>query len=398
MKFLTQLKSAVERKQRYRSLPDFAKREIKRDRAGELGPDLGLDASCQALMKWMSRAQDRSVTSDGGVARVYHVIHGWSASYPETTGYIIPTFIEYAKRTGDAEYRQRAYRMLNWLKSIQFPEGGFQGGKVDSVPVVPVVFNTGQILIGLAAGQKEFGEFGEAMNKAAAWLVGCQDPDGCWRKNESPFAASGEKVYDTHTAWGLFEAARLEPNRNYAQAALANVNWALSHQKPNGWFETCCLTDPKEPLTHTLGYALRGVIEAYRFTGEKRYLEAAQVSAQGLLGALRADGSLPGKLRSDWSSAADWVCLTGLAQIAICWLMLYQDTGKEDYKSAALRANRFVRRTIRLDVPDDIAGGIKGSYPLDGDYSAMEYPNWAAKFLVDGLCLEKDVEGAASKS
>ena len=28
------------------------------------------------------------------------------------------------------------------------PEGGFQGGRIDSVPVVPVTFNTGQILIG----------------------------------------------------------------------------------------------------------------------------------------------------------------------------------------------------------------------------------------------------------
>jgi hypothetical protein len=42
----------------------------------------------------------------------------------------------------------------------------------------------------------------------------------------------------------------------------------------------------------------------------------------GLLRAHCPDGGLPGKLRSDWSADASWVCLTGNVQIAHCWLIL----------------------------------------------------------------------------
>ena len=43
----------------------------------------------------------------------------------------------------------------------------------------------------------------------------------------------------------------------------ATSSWALTKQRVNGWFADCCLNDPTRPLTHTIGYALRGVIEGY---------------------------------------------------------------------------------------------------------------------------------------
>jgi hypothetical protein len=51
--------------------------------------------------------------------------------------------------------------------------------------------------------------------------------------------------------------------------------------------------------------------------------------AAGPLGAISEDGRLPGRLDGAWRPAADWVCLTGAAQIAECWLLLYEDTGEE---------------------------------------------------------------------
>ncbi len=75
------------------------------------------------------------------------------------------------------------------------------------------------------------------------------------------------KTYDTHAAWGLFEAARLEPRAGYGEAAMRNLRWALAHQDDNGWFDERCLSDPSQPLTHTLGYVLRGLIAGYEFTG-----------------------------------------------------------------------------------------------------------------------------------
>jgi hypothetical protein len=171
----------------------------------------------------------------------------------------------------------------------------------------------------------------------------------------------------------------------------------LTHQRKNGWFDRCCLTDDTAPLAHTLGYALRGVLEAFRFTGDPRYLRASRLTADGLLGAVRGDGSLPGRLRPDWSSAAEWACLTGIAQISICWSLLYRETGEERYRNAALAANRYLRRTIGFDLPPEMAGAVKGSFPADGNYCKYEYPNWAAKFFVDALMLESGLGKAGSR-
>ena len=376
-------------------LPAAAKAEIRRDRAGLPLKDAGSQRVLAALMGWLCLAQDRSLSADGGVARDYSLIKGWASSYPETTGYIVNTFLDYARRSGQPVFRERARRMANWLVSIQLPGGGFQGGKIDSTPVVPVTFNTGQILLGLSAAQVEFGGYGEPMRRAADWLVNTQDPDGCWRKHPSPFAAPGEKEYETHVAWGLFEAARVEPDRGYGQAGMANVRWALSSQSPNGWLARCCLDDPTQPLTHTLGYALRGVLEAYRFSGEPALLDAARKTADGLIRASGEDGHLPGRLRSDWSASVEWACLTGVAQVATCWLLMFEHTQETQYRDAAFRANKFVRRTIRVEHPLETLGGVKGSFPVDGDYGQFEYLNWAAKFAADSLMLEIDLQDPA---
>lgn len=371
-----------------------AKRERKRDRDGLPDHDPGCDAVIHEGIAWLGRAQDFSASADGGVARDYSLIKGWGTSYPETTGYIIPTMLAYADQFDSAGSRERAIRMLDWLVEIQLPDGGFQGGKIDSTPVVPVTFNTGQILLGLAAGAADNRDkYFEPMSRAAKWLVDSQDEDGCWRRFPTPFAAPGLKTYETHVAWGLLEAARVSPKVGYGEAAIANVHWALKNQQPNGWFSHCCLSDPVRPLTHTIGYALRGVMEAWRFTEDPHFLDAARRTADGLLGALGTNGHLPGQLSADWSQAANWVCLTGSVQIAFCWMQLYQATGEQRYFDAARKVNAFVRKTVRLDGPPEARGAVKGSFPVDGAYGRFEYLNWAAKFAIDSNLLERSFAG-----
>jgi hypothetical protein len=386
----------------YAQLPAPAKAERRADRKGVPPEDPGIDAVVREGLAWLARAQDNSRSRDGGVARDYSLIDGWNASYPETTGYIVPTFLEGAVRFQDDELRERARRMLDWLVEIQLPGGGFQGGVIGETPVVPVTFNTGQILIGLAAGVETFGDaYLEPMRAAATQLVESQDPDGCWRQFPSPFAKPGEKSYETHVAWGLYEAARQEPDadraRAYAAAATANVEWALGHQRPNGWFGSCCLAFPDRPLTHTLGYVLRGVLEAHRYTDHKPLLEAARRTGEGLLSALQPDGWLPGRLDDEWNGRVPWVCLTGSAQVAHCWLVLYRETGDERFRDGAYAALSFVRRTVRVEGPEETRGAVKGPFPITGAYGPYTYLNWACKFLVDACNLEADVRAQAAE-
>ena len=369
-----------------------ARAESRREQRPEAWQDKPLERVLDQGLAWIGRAQDCSLSADGGVARHYDLVNGWSTSYPETTGYIVPTLITEARVCGDVSLLARARRMLDWLVRIQMPCGAYQGGVVGAIPVVPVTFNTGQILLGLVAGARAFGPaYREAMVAAADWLIQTQDSDGCWRKYPTPYAVPGDKSYETHVAWGLFAAARLESTRGYAEGAMRNLNWALSQQTSNGWFANCCLTDPAAPLTHTIGYVLRGLVEAYLFTGDRNLLQKACQTAEGALQALRPDGFIPGRINCRWDGTVTWCCLTGTAQIAICWLLLYEETGDVRLYQAALAANRYVRHTVRLDGPAETRGAVKGSFPVSGGYARFQYPNWACKFLIDAIRLERSV-------
>jgi len=108
-------------------LPPPHRSERQRDHDTPFEADPGIDAAVKGALDWLRRAQDRSTTGDGGVAHSFSVLNGWTASYPETTGYIIPTFLKCAERFDDADLRQRARRMLDWYLAIQFPARGQRG-------------------------------------------------------------------------------------------------------------------------------------------------------------------------------------------------------------------------------------------------------------------------------
>lgn len=363
-------------------LPAAARRARAADRA-PLGDDIGAHAAIGLGLAWLGRAQDHSASRDGGFARDYDMIKGWATSYPETSGYIVPTMIDAAREHGRADYEMRARACLDWLVTIQFPEGGFQGGRIDQTPKVPVTFNTGQILLGLAAGTAHLDRdrYLEPMRRAAVWLRDSLDADGCWRQHATPFAKPGEKAYETHVSWGLFEAERVAPGEGFAAAGYRQVAWALTKQQPNGWFASNDLEDPRAPLTHTIGYVLRGVVEAWRLSTDPMHLVAALCTARSLARIVDAEGRLAGKLDSNWQPAAPWVCLTGSVQIAHSLFLLAAHA--PELAAPACRLNSYVRRTIQLDGTEDRRGGIKGSHPIDGGYGRWQYLNWAAKFMID---------------
>src|SRR5688572_27700070 len=150
-----------------RRLPVAARRELRRDRKGLPSADPGCAAVVEACLDWLARAQDCSASADGGVARDFSLVNGWATSYPETTGYIVPTLLAAAEARHQGAFKERARRMLDWLSSIQFENGGIQGGKIDASIKVPVTFNTGQVLLGFCAGVRSFNAYSQQMHAAA---------------------------------------------------------------------------------------------------------------------------------------------------------------------------------------------------------------------------------------
>jgi len=365
------------------------------DLVGRRHPVKTPEVHLEGAMRWLCRAQD--ATPDGGVSRSFalrymrsHKRAGWLASYPETTGYIIPTFLAYGALTGDTEYRDRAIRMAQWEVDVQMQSGAVQGGVIDFAPT-PAIFNTGQVLFGWAAAYRETANetFLHAAKRAADFLVAAMDADGAWRRHGSKYARGGVNVYDARTAWGLIEAYRVTNDATHRDAAIRNLNFVLTKQRANGWFEECCLDDNTRPLLHTIAYTMEGLFEAGAILGDMRFTRAAQCAADVLVGKQRPDGSLAGRFDSEWNESASWSCLTGDAQISVVWLRLFQTTHEERYLLAAQKMNRYLSSIQDLAAVDPgIRGGIKGSQPIWGEYGAYELLNWAAKFFADALLLE----------
>jgi len=380
-----------------KSLSSDGQAEVKKDNKEPLPKDPGKAATVVAALDWVVRAQENSASHDGGVARDFSVKKGWATSYPETTGYIIPTLIDGGHYFGNQTYIDSAKKALDWCERIQLESGAFQGGRIEK-EVVPVTFNTGQILIGLAAGVKEFDQYHDAMNRAAQWLVDTMDDDGCWRRFGTPFAEQGEKAYETHVSWGLLEAAKVSGNKEFGDAALKNIRWAITKQHENGWFDDCCLDQPSSPLTHTLGYVVRGILEGYLYSRDETMLQSAMKFAGAISTLIDDEGYLPGRWHKDWTPAVSWVCLTGAVQIAHSLLIIYTETGHDKYLETASKLNEYVRRTVRLEGENEaMIGGIKGSFPIDGLYGRFEYLNWAAKFFIDSNMLEAQIKAESLK-
>lgn len=343
----------------------------------------------RGAIDWLCLAQDvRNGKPDaGGVAAGWSFEDGWLPGYPETTGYIIETFIAAAQYLDRPELVQRAHRMIDWELSLQAADGAFPGhfGEPGSHPVI---FNQGQIMHGLVAGYTALGRSDclEAGVRAGRWLAAQQDSDGCYRR----FEHNGvPHVYNTRALWALAAVGVVAGEADFIAATRRNLDWALMQQTPSGWFATNAFVPGRPPFTHTIAYAIRGFLEVAVLLGEERYLAAAEKAARGLMARQRGDGWLAGTYDDGWTPSADYACVTGVAQMALCWLRLAQATGDKRYRDAAWKAIAYVKRTQRLEDNDAVVrGAIPGSAPIWGAYSRFEFPNWAVKFFADALMMD----------
>ena len=343
----------------------------------------------RGAIDWLCYAQDiRNGEPDaGGVSAGWSFEDGWLPSYPETTGYIIETFLAAAAVLDRPELIERAGRMVDWELSIQLPDGAFPGhfGEVGSQPVI---FNTGQIMHGMVAGYTQLGreECLQAAVRAGHWLGQQQDDDGCWRR----FEHNGvPHVYNTRGTWALLATGLLAGDTELVTSARRNLDWALTQQTASGWFASNAFIPERSPFTHTIAYAIRGFLESGVLLGEERYLQAAVTAARALAKVQRQDGWLAGTYTDGWIADAGYCCLTGLAQMSLNWTRLARITAEESFRVRARAGLDYLKTTQKLTAPDAaVRGGIAGSSPIWGDYSRFEYPNWAAKFFSDALMMD----------
>ena len=356
----------------------------------------------ESAARWLLRAQVS--TLDDGFSHSFDVLRGtWLPSYPETTGYVIETLYEYAVLTGQAQYAEAARRAADWEISIQLPEGGVMAGTLDARPVVPTVFNTGQVIFGWlsAASYEPLSEsYREAARRAADWLVAVMDADGAWRRFPSPYGTKGESAFNTRTAFGLACAGEALGDSRYLDAAVRQINYVVAQAADNGFLPNTCLQDSSRPLTHTIAYSIRGLLEVGAMSGRVEFVDLALRMARAVARVQRLDGGIPGRLDEHWQGRTRWVCLTGNSQMALNWLRFAKLGISMEFMDHAVAANRYVMALQdQTHSEPGIRGGIKGSHPIGAEYMSYRYPNWAAKFFLDALMLELELRTSApSKS
>lgn len=368
------------------------------DKAGSgIRPVGRIERHLAEAAQWILRAQ--AGAQDDGVAHSYDIRkRKWLASYPETTGYIIPTLYDYAKLYNAPAYAEAAYKMAGWASEVQLESGGVRAGTMAAEVVVPTIFNTGQCLFGWARAALETGDerFRTSLVRASDWLVAAQDGDGAWRRFHSPFTTSHLNSYNTRSAFGLVRAHQaLDHDTPYLAAAVKNVDWAVSRASGNDWLPDNCLTrnDDLTALTHTIAYSIRGIFEVGLAADRKDLIERAHRMARQVAARQREDGALPAYYTPEWKTFVPWTCVTGNSQMAINWLRLSQITGDQSLVEYAKRANRF-NMSIQDITTDflEVRGALKGSHPINGGYMTYRYPNWATKFFMDGLMLEQHLD------
>ena len=341
------------------------------------------EETLNALMRWILHAQ----RPDGGIAAYYSLLTGYSDSYPEVTGYLVPTLYDFANMTNDCGAVVMAERATQWLLSLQMSIGAFPGG-LHGTEAQASVFNTGQILQGLVRAHLETRrpEILEAAVAAGDWLVRIQQADGSW-SGPGAYQKTAHTYYSM-VAWALAELSALAARDKYGIAAERNLDWVLSHFRASGWIDGINLRGHPNYL-HFIAYVLQGVLECGILRQRNDAIQITAKSAWVLLRKFETNKHLPGAYLADFKNGERFTCLTGNAQMSCVWLRLFETTGDLRYLNAALKMNEMLKELIAPRGPWGIDGGVSGSYPVWGRYQPLRYISWGCKFFADALMLER---------
>lgn len=335
-----------------------------------------------AALAWVEQAHD--VTGRRGISAGYDLNRGWQPTYPETSGYLLPTMLRAARALDRPPLAERAVEVGRWLREIQLPNGAFPGLGAEGPPVA---FDAGQIVLGLVALWQHTADPAllESAARAGRWLGSVQRPDGAWLSH-----LDYPNTYSSRVAWALAELSRATGDPAYARNAERSLEWILSHVRPDGWIDAMAFDAGQVPWTHTIGYTLRGLLRGGDLVGgdlSRRCVAAASDCALRLAelhGPLHP--LLPGEIGPGFEPQADYACLTGDAQMVTVW---WDVAARRGDQALAGRCVEVLDRLAALQVWQPLepaaVGALPGSWPLSGAFEPNAFPIWATKFLVDAV-------------
>lgn len=265
------------------------------------------------------------------------------SSYPEVSGYFIPTL----RRWGE---RELAIQYGRWLAAIQNTDGSWS----DPAGTAPYTFDTGQVLKGLLSLVDVCPELETAVRHGCDWLQRQVQSDG---RVTTPDTGQwclprGRRVPEA------IHLYTLEPLRS------AGRKWNIAAYEEAGERALAYyLSDPALTRVDTLSHFHAYIVEALLDLDQTEVAVAAMEQVASLQ---RGDGSVPAY------EDVRWVCSTGLLQYAVIWYRLGERA----------RAERAFARACTLQ---NHSGGFFGGYGQGANYFPREEISWAVKYFLDAL-------------
>lgn len=269
---------------------------------------------------------------------------GYGKGYPEVTGYLIPTLLNYGEEA-------LAKRLVNWLLRMQADDGSFPGPSG-----VPHIFDTGQVLRGLLAMCENVEGAPDAAKRAGRFLYASMKDcgkggfagDPVWLKSYGKDIPTSSHLY---VLPAIRQAAEFLGEPKYL-AAIGNCLEYYLNDRNALQLGT---------LTHFLAYELEALIDLGRREKVLPVLKTLS-DLQHYEGGVRA------------KDGVRWVCTPGLAQLAVCWY-------KVGEREPADKAMKW------LESHQMASGGFLGSYGAKATYFPNAELPWAAKFYLDANLL-----------
>ena len=342
----------------------------------------------EAAVNWLMKSIKQA--NGEASAKAYRFMNGWMTPYPETSGYIIPTLIALSNDKQDESFKRYALQIGLWLENRQTENGGFVGREVGALDT-PIIFDTGMILHGFISLIRDLKEerYIKPAKRAADFLVGSMDDNGCFVKNLSNDIIH---TYNVRAAWALISLSGLISDNGLKEAALKNAHWAVSQQLANGYYRHNNFKPNGNANLHGTAYVMRGLLEIYKQSGETKLLNSVILAADKLIDLYNENGYIAGELGENWEYLYKYTCLTGYAQTAIILFKLYQQNGEKKYYDTAVKLIEDVCLTQNItNSQAEHFGAIAGSHPIYGRYAPLQYPNWATKFFIDAILEKKKI-------
>ncbi len=345
----------------------------------------------RAAAEWVLRSIEacRQEGASGYYSRLYHPLRGWALGFPEGTGALVPTLIEYSRFSNRQDLAALAALQARWTMSVQsldgsFPGGFYWAGHKDE----PSFFSTGQIILGLVAASDQTSnqDFLQCAAGAARWL--CDELNEAARIWLPQPQAAFQPAHYTRVCWAMLEVwqrTREARIRDKAVRALETIaGWRLANGAVKNWG----LQADRPAFTENIADTLRGFWESGRILGEagRAYGRIARGMAALLKNEVQSKGRIAGAYDPQLAADDSFTCLPGNCHLAQIWLRMAERKGELEYFRMAIAALWLVIRKQRMRSADpNTRGAIAGASPLWARYWRFSYPTWSAKCFIDAV-------------